>query len=265
MSEIKKGKSICLFSAKGGVGKTTTALNLAGIYQSIEKKVLIIDLDLFNGGVSVALNLPSSKTIYNLFEDLNSNNYTTYKDYVASYSDYIDVLAAPRDPREVNKIDSRYIGLILEHAMHLYDIVIIDTTHVLDEVNIIALDKADQILFVVVNDPLNLKNMKTVISIFSDLEINNYKVLLNNSRDPYKNYFSLYDIKNILKVNVDYTLNSEFFIKNIDNYVMNGKIITLEPKMATVFAKDYGVLMRIALDFCEKTKEGELGNNVKTS
>lgn len=41
-----RGKSICIFSAKGGVGKTTTTINLAGIYEHLEKKVLIIDLDL---------------------------------------------------------------------------------------------------------------------------------------------------------------------------------------------------------------------------
>jgi len=36
----KKGKSLCIFSAKGGVGKTITTLNLAGIFKLIEKKDL---------------------------------------------------------------------------------------------------------------------------------------------------------------------------------------------------------------------------------
>ena len=42
----KRGKSLCLFSAKGGVGKTVTTINLAGIFKIVEKKVLIIDLNL---------------------------------------------------------------------------------------------------------------------------------------------------------------------------------------------------------------------------
>ena len=48
-----KGKALCLFSAKGGVGKTINAINLAGIFEQLEKKVLIIDFDLTGGDVAV--------------------------------------------------------------------------------------------------------------------------------------------------------------------------------------------------------------------
>ena len=75
----KKGKSLCIFSAKGGVGKTITTLNLAGIFKLIEKKVLIMDMDLANGGVTVALNCPFTSTIYNFVDDYNNNRYQVLK------------------------------------------------------------------------------------------------------------------------------------------------------------------------------------------
>ena len=163
-------------------------------------------------------------------------------------------MASPKDPRQAAKIDSSYVEIILDKAVHNYDVVLIDTNHNLNEFNISILDRADEILFFVTNDPMDLKNMKSLLSIFKDIELNNYKILLNNSRDPFKNYFSLYDIKNILKANIDYSLTSSFFIKNIDSYLMDGKIITLEPKMPNVFNKDYAVYMTIATDLLDESK-----------
>ena len=67
-----KGKILCVTSAKGGVGKSIFATILSGAYSYLKKKVLLIDMDLSSGGVSVLLNLPKGKTIYNLSDDISS-------------------------------------------------------------------------------------------------------------------------------------------------------------------------------------------------
>ncbi len=253
----KKGKSLCLFSAKGGVGKTITTLNLAGIFEAIEKKVLIMDMDLSSGGVSCALNRPFNSTIFNFVDDYNNNRYKDFSNYVTKYDEWIDILPSPKDPRQARKIDSKYIEIALDKALYHYDIVLIDTNHDLNEQNLVILDNVDNILFVMTNDPLDIKNMKSLLSIFRDLEKENYQILLNNSCNPYKKYFSLFDMNSILKAKINYSLSSEFFLKNIDEYVMNGKIITLEPKMPNVFAKDYATLMSIAADMTEESGEDD--------
>ena len=246
-----KGKSMCVFSSKGGVGKTIITTNLAGIFEHLEKKILILDLDLSSGGI----NRPFEKTIFNFVDDYNNNRYEEFKNYVTKYDDYIDILPCPKDPRQCNKIDSKYMDILIDKAESNYDVVLIDTNHILNEMNVTTLDKVDTILFILSNDPLDLKNMKSLMSIFKDSNITNYKILLNNSRDPYKDYFSIFDIKNIIKSNIDYTLSSNFYIKNIDDYVMNGEIITLQNKMAITFNKDYETLMNMALDLLDDKKE----------
>ena len=248
----KTGKSICVFSGKGGVGKTVFTLNLAGIYQSIGKKVLIMDLDLSSGGISLATNKPYDKNIYNLVDDYNNNRFRNFQDYVTKYNDSIDILASPKDPRQASKIDSKYIEIAIDKAEYLYDVVLIDTNHNLNEINLVILDEVSSILFVMTNDPLDLKNMKSLLSIFRDLKKENYKIVLNNARDPMKKYFTLFDMKNIMKANIDYVISEEFYVKNIDSYIMNGSIITLQPKAANVFNKDYTVLMKIATDMLGK-------------
>lgn len=251
----KKGKVFCVFSAKGGVGKTTTVLNLAGTYEKMDKKVLIIDMDLSAGGIAIALNKVPEKSIYNMIDDMDNTRYNSLSEYTTKYDDYIDFLASPKDPRQAGKINSKYLSIILDKAIYSYDVVIIDTNHIINEINLTVLERVDNILFMVTNDPYDLKNMKSLISIFKDLGMTNYKVLLNNSRDPFKNYFSLYDLKNILKSNIDYTLSNHFFVKDIDEYVVDGQIITLNKKNERAYAKDFTSLITIATDMLDLKEE----------
>uniref|UniRef100_UPI003FEF4AC3 AAA family ATPase n=1 Tax=Candidatus Ventrenecus sp. TaxID=3085654 RepID=UPI003FEF4AC3 len=245
----KIGKSLCLFSGKGGVGKTILTLNLAAIYSQINKHVLIVDLDLSSGGIALATNKVFDKTIYNFVDDYNNNRFKDFNDYVVKYNENIDIMPSPKDPRQASKIDSKYIEILLDKAMFHYDMVLIDTNHNLNELNLVVLDAADNILFVIENDPMDLKNMKSLLSIFKDLEKTNYKILLNNSRDPFKKYFTLYDMKTIIKNNIDYEISSEFFLKNMDSYVMNGEIPMLQPKAPNIFNKDYTTMMNLAVSF----------------
>lgn len=251
-----KGLTICISSAKGGVGKTITTLNLAGILEILEKKVLILDFDLSGGGIAAALNIESPKSVYQLVDDYNNNRYQEFKNYVVSYDNYIDILASPKDPRQASKIDPKYVEIILGKAVFQYDVVLIDTNHNLNDFNILTMDLVDWLLFLVTNDPLDLKNMRSLMSVLEDVEFHNYKVILNESVSPFKKYFSLYDIKNIIKANVDYVISQNFYIKNIDTFIMNGQIITLENKASTIFAKDYTTLMQIVTDiYQEEEKE----------
>ena len=251
----RKSTIVAISSAKGGVGKTITTINLAGVFKVLGKKVLIVDLDLYSGGIAVYLNKNAEKNFYNLVDDINNNRYKEFMDYIIHYDDQIDFLACPKDPRQANKVDSKYIDLVLDKASFQYDVILIDTNHILNEINVVTLDKVDKILFMVTNDPIDLKNMRSLLSIFRDIGLNNYKVILNNSRDPFKKYFSLFDIKNIIKNNIDYTISPSFFIKDIDRYIMNGQIITLLPKAATTFSKDFAVLTTIANDILVKEED----------
>ena len=245
------GKVISVSSVKGGVGKTTILLNLAGIYCELGKRVLIIDLDLFSGGVAISLNVKNTKDIFMLVDSMANNRFTELNKYVTSYNKNIDVLAAPRDPRDAMKIESRYIPLVFDAAKKEYDVVLVDTSHVLNEVNLTILDYSYMSLFIITNDLVDLKNMKSLLSIFNDTDKKNYLICLNNSRDTGKDYMSMYDIRTTIDDNVNYTISNSYYIKNIDKYVMNGEILTLNKKIITFHAKDISNMQKMALDLID--------------
>ena len=253
----KNGKIISISSVKGGVGKTTMTTNLAGIYYMMKKKVLIIDADFYSGGVSVWLDIRNKKDIFMMCDSLSNNRYSNIKDYVVSYNNGIDVLASPHDPRCALKIDSQYIPMIFEFAKREYDVIIVDTNHIMNEVNLMILDNVYSSLFIVTNDLIDLKNMKSIISIFKDTGKTNYLVCLNSSRDTGRDYLSLFDIRNILKCNIDYTISNSFYIKNIDKYVLNGEILTLNRNINRFHSGDINKLKKLANELIRDREEQE--------
>ncbi len=257
MAKAKSGKVISISSVKGGVGKTTMAINLAGIYYSMGMKVLIIDADFFSGGVSVWLDIRNKKDIYTMITSIANNMYTNFSDYVTSYNNGIDVLASPRDPRSAMKIDSKYIPVIFEFARKNYDVIIVDTNHIMNETNLMILDNSYMSLLMITNDLVDLKNMKSLISIFKDTDKTNYLVCLNSSRDTGRDYISLFDMRNIVKCNIDYTIPNSFYIKNIDKYVMDGEILTLNKNINRFHAGTVSRLKSIANELIsDKYKDG---------
>lgn len=223
---MARGKIVCFYGGKGGVGKTTTLLSLAGTLSKLNKKVLIVDLDLTNGAIAISLNKEANKTIFNFVEDYINNKYNDLDKYITKYDENISFVASPKDPRYASRIDVKYIDILLEKSVYNYDVVLIDTPSILNEISVYSLDKSDIVYLLTTNDCVSLKNIKNIVNLFIENNLDKYKIILNNSFIPNKDYFSNYDIKNIIGHNVDYIISSSFHVNNLDELVVNGEIIT---------------------------------------
>ena len=228
---LNKAKIFTITSVSGGTGKTTTVLNLSGILSNLEKKTLVLDLDLTSSDIAASLNLDYDFDIYNLYNDINNNKFNSLKDYVVSYNEFIDVLPSPKDPRLGRKIPINTLKTILYKSQLKYDVILIDTNHVLTDINLLAFDLSDEILFIINNDSMNLKSMKTFVSILESMNKTNYKIILNESINNDRNFYNKYDIKSIIGKSINYTIPSSFYIRDIDKYILSGTILTLNPKI----------------------------------
>lgn len=259
---IKRGKIIAVTSVKGGVGKTTTALNIAGALALRKKKVLIIDANLYNGGVSVSLDVDCDKDLYTLTDDLANNRFDYIESYVKAYNKYIDVLAAPKDPRDASKVQSKYLYTVLTKARMRYDIVVVDLNHIMDSNNLIMLDNADIIYYCVTNDLIDVKGIKTMIAIYKDMNKDNYRIILNDAKDRLKPLVSKSDMKNIIKDDLDYIIPDSFYLKNINAYNLSGIILSLDKKVRAKHKKAMKVFENIVDEIIEV---GDTNGKAKTS
>ena len=128
-------KIISVANQKGGVGKTTTAVNLATVLASTKRKLLLIDLD-SQGNATTASGLKKENTFLELFEGKNINEIVVNSgngyDVIPGGEDLVALEAHIRTEPKKGFIEESLSGL-------KYDFVIIDTPPALNSLTVEAL------------------------------------------------------------------------------------------------------------------------------
>ncbi|MFD1020642.1 AAA family ATPase [Thalassobacillus hwangdonensis] len=175
----KTAKVITVCSTKGGVGKTTFTVNLASAFARLSKKVLIIDLDLQFGDVSIFMDCHPKKTIYEWMKESHPSS-SEIKSYIQSYNDEIDILAAPERPEFAEAFTNTHIEKLIEEVQPYYDVVMIDTAPYMEEIILTALEHTDDIFLMTYLDLPTLKNCKVFLDTLDSLSFKSkVKVVLN--------------------------------------------------------------------------------------
>ena len=113
---LNKAKVISVTSVKGGAGKTTTVLNLAGILSRMNKKVLVVDLDFYSGDIAASLNINYENDIYNLYEDLNNKRFDNF-DFSRSISVMEGYKTAMNYENEFLEIEKTPINILVDKIL----------------------------------------------------------------------------------------------------------------------------------------------------
>ena len=181
------GLVVALFSPKGGVGRTTVAVNMAvAAATELGKKVVLVDGSFQFGDVGVLLNLnPKNKSIADLVPELEQagNEVESIDTFVINHSAGIRVLLAPPSPEMAELITPSGIKRVIEALRLTHDLVVVDCTAFFNDTTLAILDAADTILTMLSLEITSIKNMRLFLEVAEQLGYENKVRLILNRAD----------------------------------------------------------------------------------
>ncbi|HEY5488460.1 MAG TPA: response regulator, partial [Candidatus Limnocylindrales bacterium] len=185
-----QGKVVTFFSPKGGVGRTTLAVNFAvAACTELGMRVALIDGGLQFGDVGVLLNLnPKNQTIADVVRELGtSGDLDTLESTLVVHSSGVRVLMAPPSPEMAELITPDHLTKIVAALRSTHDLVVIDSSPLLQDVTLAFLDQSDIVFAVLTLEITNIKNMRQFLALADQLGYPEDKVqlLLNRSDSGY--------------------------------------------------------------------------------
>jgi pilus assembly protein CpaE len=206
------GQVIAVFGPKGGVGRTTIAVNVAVAAASeLDQRTALVDGCFQFGDVGVLLNLnPKSKSIADLAPDLEAGlELESLDPFLTVHSSGVKVLLAPPSPEMAELITATGVRKVLEMLRRTNDLIIVDCSSSMSDTTLAILDQADVILTMLTLEITSIKNMRLFLEVTNQLgyEDSSIKLLLNRADSTLG--IRVADVEHSIGRKVDHTIVSD--------------------------------------------------------
>lgn len=201
------GRVITVVSAKGGVGKTTVATNLAvGLAGSALHSTVLVDLDLQFGDVSSALDLDPEYALTDAVHGPASSDTMVLKTFLSLHRTGLYVICGPRSPAAADSVTGPEVARLLQMLAAEFSYVVVDTSSGLSEHVLAAMDQTSDLVLVTSLDVPGARGLRKELDALAELAMfPEARHLVLNFADR-KGGLSVEDVEATLGARVDVAL-----------------------------------------------------------
>lgn len=171
-----KPRVIGFISGKGGVGKTTLAVNTGVSLAQMGKKVILVDLDADLGGTEMLLGIEPKHTLSDLADVPIEEIPARIGEFVEWHESGLAILCAPRFSNSPQQLTDSLLRMVLQALQRNFQLIVVDMPPVLDNHFLSVVEMAHECYMVSTPNLTVLMTNHRVLNLFKNLEFDASKV-----------------------------------------------------------------------------------------
>ncbi|WP_435124722.1 AAA family ATPase [Actinacidiphila sp. bgisy144] len=167
---VTGGTLVAVAGAKGGVGTTVTAVQLALAAHASGRSTALVDLDLQGGDVASYLDVQFRRSVADL-ADIADVSSRVLNDAMYVHESGIALLLAPAEGERGEEVTDRAARLVLTALRQRYEVVVVDCGTQVTSANAVAVETADTAVLVTTPDVVAVRAAKRMVRMWDRLQV----------------------------------------------------------------------------------------------
>jgi pilus assembly protein CpaE len=196
----QQGRIIVVTGHKGGAGTTTVAINLAqALGEATSGRIALIDLGRPFPDVATLLDQESNYSIVDLIQNIATLDDSFIQRIMQPYGNKLSIMHGASDFKDQDSMDLDSLERIFTLMRNMYDFIVIDLSHWLDELFLKVLTEADMVLMLTGLTIPDLRNLKKLWPYTIEWHQDKKKIKIVVNRYDNSSGLQLRDLENILQ------------------------------------------------------------------
>jgi len=250
-----RGTVVVVTGAKGGIGKSVLAVNLAlSLRQRSGRPVVILDADDQFGDVATMLDLSPGSTFDDVVRRLDGFNRDTLPAFVTSHASGVDIIAGSPTEDVFDRLDPAGMRRIVESLAQVYEFVVVDTSGTFNRFIRACIEASTLTLMVTTNEVSSVRDAAAAFQRMDGWDVNPDKVRVVLNRGTRAGGIRPADVRQAIGRDIFWELP---FDKNVAESVQTGQPVSVSGKKSAVARSIAQLAARIGGDPAATTGKRE--------